>query len=143
MPAEAPTTTSASATGGKRCPKCGKGKKSGKLSCCARGGAWFQKCGDGDDSNFDHTWMEGIQACNNFGSLLPNKGPVRSMLLHEQKTTQPINNTWLGRPFKQHANGHPTGNILKTDTSDAEDDDKITTIVALASVFFVTLRLQV
>ena len=44
------------------CPKCGT-NKSGKLSCCARGGAWFQKCGDPGDSKFGHTWNEGIKAC--------------------------------------------------------------------------------
>ena len=46
-----------------RCPKCGTTKKSAKRSCCARGGAWFKNCGDSDDSKFDHTWVEGMQAC--------------------------------------------------------------------------------
>ena len=45
------------------CTQCGILKKSGKHSCCARGGAWFKNCGDAGDSNFDHTWVEGIQAC--------------------------------------------------------------------------------
>merc|ERR1712032_118749 len=45
------------------CTKCGTTMKSGKASCCAPGGAWFKKCGDPGDSNFDHTWFEGIQAC--------------------------------------------------------------------------------
>ena len=45
------------------CRKCGITNKSGKLSCCARGGAWFKKCGDAGDSNFDHTWLEGVLAC--------------------------------------------------------------------------------
>merc|ERR1712032_670066 len=27
------------------CPKCGKFGKSGRVSCCAPGGAWFKKCG--------------------------------------------------------------------------------------------------
>ena len=45
------------------CPKCGHTKESGKRSCCARGGAWFQNCGEADDKHFDHTWVEGIQAC--------------------------------------------------------------------------------
>ena len=47
------------------CPKC-VAKKSGKLTCCAPGGAWFMNCGDVGDPNFDHTWGEGIQACKNF-----------------------------------------------------------------------------
>ena len=45
------------------CPKCVTSIKSGKLSCCARGGAWFKNCGDVGDTKFDHTWSEGIQAC--------------------------------------------------------------------------------
>ena len=45
------------------CPKCGFVKKSDRPSCCARGGAWFNKCGDEGDSKFAHTWTEGIQAC--------------------------------------------------------------------------------
>ena len=45
------------------CPKCGTTKKSGELSCCARGGAWFKNCGDVGDTKFGHTWAEGIQAC--------------------------------------------------------------------------------
>ena len=45
------------------CPKCGTIKKSGKRSCCARGGTWFKKCGDEGDTTFDHTWTEGIEAC--------------------------------------------------------------------------------
>ena len=45
------------------CSKCGTVKKSGKHSCCARGGAWFKKCGDVGDKNVDHTWAEGVQAC--------------------------------------------------------------------------------
>ena len=43
------------------CPKCGAIKKSGKRSCCARGGSWFDNCGH--ESKFDHTWLEGVEAC--------------------------------------------------------------------------------
>ena len=45
------------------CSKCGTMKKSGKPSCCARGGAWFKNCGDAGDPKFDYTWTEGIHAC--------------------------------------------------------------------------------
>ena len=44
------------------CSVCGT-LKDGKRSCCAPGGAWFMNCGDAGDSNFDHTWAEGINAC--------------------------------------------------------------------------------
>ena len=45
------------------CPKCGKLKETGQLSCCFRGGAWFKQCGNTGDSKHAHTWLEGIQAC--------------------------------------------------------------------------------
>lgn len=52
-----------------KCLKCGVMKKSGKRSCCTRGGAWYKSCGDVGDSSVDHTWFEGIQACKDFVSL--------------------------------------------------------------------------
>ena len=45
------------------CPKCGTIEKSDKLSCCGRGGSWFNNCGRDSNSKFDYTWYEGIQAC--------------------------------------------------------------------------------
>jgi len=47
---------------GSGCPKCGKLKQGNQLSCCARGGTWFKKCG-ADKQKSEHTWFEGIQAC--------------------------------------------------------------------------------
>ena len=52
------------------CPKCGSMKKSGERSCCARGGSWFQECGDAGDPRFAHTWTEGMQACKCKHSIL-------------------------------------------------------------------------
>ena len=37
------------------------------MSCCARGGSWFKTCGDGQQS--DHTWGEGIRACETSSSF--------------------------------------------------------------------------
>ena len=45
------------------CRKCGTMNNFGKRSCCARNATWFKKCGDAGDSNFDHTWAEGVAAC--------------------------------------------------------------------------------
>ena len=53
------TTPTISAT----CSKCGTIKKSGKTSCCGRGGSWFRNCGSGGNSNLGYTWSEGIRAC--------------------------------------------------------------------------------
>ena len=44
------------------CPKCGIAK-SGKRSCCGRGGSWFKTCGGADNTRFRHTWYEGMHAC--------------------------------------------------------------------------------
>ena len=48
---------------GSVCRKCGTIKKSGKKSCCGRGGAWFKNCGRAGNTKLEHTWYEGIQAC--------------------------------------------------------------------------------
>jgi surface protein len=56
-------TTTTESIGTKSCAKCGSIKKSGKMSCCGRGGSWFRDCGSGGNSKFGHTWSEGIQAC--------------------------------------------------------------------------------
>ena len=45
------------------CPRCGTIGKSGKPSCCGRGGAWFKNCGGAGNAELDHSWFEGIQAC--------------------------------------------------------------------------------
>ena len=45
------------------CPKCGTFAKSGRVSCCAPGGAWYKNCGGAANKNVDHRWFEGTQAC--------------------------------------------------------------------------------
>ena len=45
------------------CPRCGTIAKSGKMSCCGRGGSWFKNCGGTGKMKLHHTWYEGIQAC--------------------------------------------------------------------------------
>ena len=44
------------------CPVCGT-TNGGKKSCCGKGGAWQGKCGSAGDSQFDHTWYEGVETC--------------------------------------------------------------------------------
>ena len=58
-----PPTTSTTTPIPRECSACGRNKKTGQLSCCFRGGAWFKNCGDPGDAKFDHTWFEGIKAC--------------------------------------------------------------------------------
>ena len=45
------------------CHKCGTIAKSGKSSCCGRGGSWFENCGGAGNAKVEHTWHEGILAC--------------------------------------------------------------------------------
>ena len=41
------------------CLKCGTIQRSGKQSCCARGGSWFGNCG----ADGEHKWSQGFLAC--------------------------------------------------------------------------------
>ena len=45
------------------CPKCGTIGRSGKMSCCGRGGSWFGNCGSTGNTKFEHAWLDGLQAC--------------------------------------------------------------------------------
>ena len=45
------------------CPKCGSFAKSGRVSCCAHGGAWYKNCGGAANKHADHRWFEGVEAC--------------------------------------------------------------------------------
>ena len=53
------------ATAETACEECGTISSSGQRSCCGTGGSWSGKCGKADDADAEHTWMEGIQACEN------------------------------------------------------------------------------
>ena len=45
------------------CPKCSTFAISGRVSCCAPGGAWYKNCGGAANKNVDHMWFEGVEAC--------------------------------------------------------------------------------
>ena len=45
------------------CSTCGTFRKSGRVSCCAPGGAWYKNCGGFRNRNVGHRWFEGVQAC--------------------------------------------------------------------------------
>ena len=85
------TMNISAATSSTVCPNCGTAKKSGKRSCCARGGAWFKKCGDAGDTKFEHTWAEGVQACKNDWPLISVESPPRGMLRDVESIDQTRN----------------------------------------------------
>ena len=70
----------------KWCPKCGTTNKSGKVSCCARGGSWFKNCGDEGNTKFDHTWAEGVQACKDIVSSVSVQLSPEVMFRHAGAT---------------------------------------------------------
>ena len=74
------TKTSSVMSTSNTCTQCGSTNKSGKRSCCARGGSWFEKCGDVGEAKFDHTWAEGIQACNGLTTSVPFQSPLQAMI---------------------------------------------------------------
>jgi hypothetical protein len=119
------------------CPKCGSIKKSGKLSCCARGGAWFKNCGDAGDPHFDHTWVEGIQACKkNVRSNLVN--PPLIMFHHESNNGNPLNTS------HQHTKiYYPTESLSDVDSMNSEDCVELSKLATYAFVLFISLHLQV
>jgi len=60
---QAAKTTKSDTPADKACSKCGKFTKSGRVSCCAPGGAWYQKCGGTANNKFEYSWIEGVEAC--------------------------------------------------------------------------------
>ena len=76
-PADASSETSLSVNNS-GCVKCATNKV-GKYSCCARGGAWFKNCGDVGDTEFDHSWTEGIKACKGFESSVLVRAPTENV----------------------------------------------------------------
>ena len=45
------------------CSKCGTFEKSGRVSCCAPGGAWYKNCGGAKNRIVEHRWFDGLKAC--------------------------------------------------------------------------------
>ena len=87
-----PAVTTRTPAASPKCRKCGRILKTGKFSCCARGGSWFKKCGD-DDGRFDHTWSEGVQACNTLESLVLDKERTNTVFSEENITAQQSKDT--------------------------------------------------
>ena len=122
------------------CSKCGTTNHFGKSSCCARGGTWFKKCGDSGDTNFDHTWAEGIQSCN--GVLSSVKSPIKFMIRrvgvmsgppnHSQLQIDPQNQVIVDRPASMSDAG----------TTDLETYARLIEVLVFIFVFAIDLRSQ-
>ena len=143
MHAEQPMATSTSVIRSKRCPKCGKVKKSGKRSCCARGGTWFEKCGDADNANFDHTWMEGIQACDDFEISLSVVDMARAILLHGTIIYPPTNKTLTRSSTKQQGNILLINDFSAKRTADSAASSQLVKNIVCAGLFLIIVSLQI
>ena len=100
---------------------CGTTKKSGKLSCCARGGAWFKNCGDAGDMKFDHTWVEGIQACKRFARVASGESPLQFGLRSGEGSDLPLPMTQSRNTTQQKTHVYRPDRMCNTDTTDCAD----------------------
>ena len=113
------------------CSKCATIKKSGKLSCCANGGAWFKNCGDPGHPDFDHTWFEGIQVCKDSNS----KAQSQVMSGHEQENAVRKSND-----PQQKNKGSVSADPAVTDGQGCNELAKITVFMSL---LFAILHLRI
>ena len=123
-PTEAPTTTSSSG-----CAKCGTTKRSGRRSCCAHGGDWFKNCGNAGDTKFDHTWAEGIQACNGFGPSVSVKTPLQVMSRDMGGTVYSLHTAKSGNDTQCHTGICTEGGMLNAGNTDSADLVGLTKVV--------------
>ena len=137
---EVPSTSLLAINSNNGCAKCGKNKKFGKRSCCARGGAWFKNCGDADDRQFDHTWAEGIQACKGFGSLVSVESPLQVMFHHLGVDVYPVNSTKSRNVIKKRIAIDRPDNVSNAGKTDSEDCITIAKIVVYICVLYITIN---
>ena len=84
------------------CHKCGTMVKSGKRSCCGRGGSWYKNCGAAGNANSEHTWHEGIRACK---ARLQSKTVIGQLINADE---QKVNDSFTDMPTADTAHTSPT-----------------------------------
>ena len=113
------------------CPKCAAIKKSGKLSCCAPGGAWFNNCGFSSNSKTEHTWFEGVQACKNVVSLFSGKEESQFILVNQTIATQHVNDV------DQQTIDSTLAVAYDVPTGNSKYNDQLLHIVVFISILFI------
>ena len=119
-----------------KCPECGSINKSGKLSCCARGGAWFKKCGDAGNTNFDHTWAEGIEACKAFENSILVEPPPQVKLGRVGVIAYPLNTTQLPKITHEREIIWPPDSMFTVDSTDFADCVGLAKVAVCIALFF-------
>ena len=132
MFAAVPTASLFGVNSSSECFKCGTTKRTGKLSCCAHGGAWFKNCGDAGDTAFDHTWAEGIQACKSYVSAVSVEPPLQAVLHHAGNNNHPTNTAESEKGSPQQTRSHPPDSIF--DASDRNFRDCVQIVQVLACI---------
>ena len=132
------TMTYVSVGSSDECAECATNKV-GKLSCCARGGAWFKKCGDFVDTQFDHTWAEGIQACKHFAnSVLARAPPV--VMPQRVGVIDYLRNTSRSRNITpQQTNIFRVISTSRIDATDSEEYLGCARVAVCISIYFFAL----
>ena len=110
------------------CDKCAT-TKSGRHSCCARGGAWFKKCGDAGD----HTWIEGIQACKGFATSVSVKLSLQGILYPEEMTVD--STTKSQNASQQRKNINRLDHMFSSGTTDSRECIEVTKVVVCILVW--------
>ena len=141
-----PPVTNPSST----CPKCGV-TKSGKRSCCSRGGTWYRNCGDVGNSKFEHTWSEGIQVCEGFVASVQSADQAQVMLSHVTSnphahlnvTKQAQENTVRVENVPGHESIESLGadDVFNVGTSDFKDCFKLSEIISFIGTSIVILHM--
>ena len=116
---------------GSICSKCGTTKKSGKISCCAPGGSWFENCGTSGNSNTDHTWFEGLQACKDVASLLLGKVESRLIIINQKTTKQQLN------VVENLTTDSTLATAYDTPAGNSKDIGQLSLVVVFTSVSFI------
>ena len=98
------------------CPRCGTIAKSGKPSCCGRGGSWFKSCGGGSNTQHPRTWYDGIQACKSRPRF--KRGIGQQLNAAEQKGTGFSQDTSISSSKRMSADTPSI--VTPTTTSDNE-----------------------
>ena len=118
------------------CSECGFLKYTGVRSCCANGGAWFDKCGNPGNSNFEHTWFDGIQACAGRVRSFSRDANLQSMSRQDIAITQ-LKDTLS----KQNVISQATiNNKSDIHNSDCAVYNRFTSIVILTNIFINVLN---
>ena len=121
------------------CPKCGTAKKSGKRSCCARDGAWFTNCGDAGDTQFEHTWAEGVEACKGFVTV---SSPLQVLFQRAEVGASLLNVSRSRNATRLHVNMNHTGGVSNAIATGSADCVALAKVVFCICIMFVCIILS-